>query len=163
NQCAKQWPLVLPGKAVQQQGIVAHHHVGEQADLATVCRQRIDGGHGRFQFVADAGHVQQTLGRLFVQQTAPQLSDHEDDSACRTPPVRAAVRMWWAWHSATAAASAASACSFSDVPSRTPIMCWIWAFSARPRPTMAFLICVGVYSLTGRPAAAPAQIAAPRA
>src|SRR3546814_5760076 len=42
-------------------------------------------------------------------------------------------------------------------------MCCTCPFSAAPRPTTAFLICIGEYSCTGRSRATTAQIAAPRA
>src|SRR5699024_545705 len=158
----KQAALVGRGKPIQQQGVIAHHQVRVQGDLVPVRVERINGGHRGFYFIAHSSHVQQQLRRLFGQQAPAQAADHVFSS---TPALRmrAAVRLWWAWHKATAAASAASACRCLLIPSKTPTMCCICLLSARPRPTMAFLICVGVYSLTGSDAAAPAQIAAPRA
>src|SRR5690606_11234869 len=78
-------------------------------------------------------------------------------------PRRWAVARTWAWVTAMARASAASACSLPGSPSIAATMCWICALSAAPVPTTASLTSRAAYSLTGRSRRTTALIAAPRA
>ena len=77
---------------------------------------------------------------------------------------RAAVALMCAWVSATASASAASACSFmSGRFSSNRTMCWTCSLSAAPRPTSDCLITRGAYSLIGMRRRTTVASAAPRA
>src|SRR5690606_16066687 len=102
--------------------------------------------------------VDQAFRLADLGQNATQTADH---AAPRTG--RALNRRWWAWVTATARASAASAFTSPEAGSKRLTMKAIWLLSACPAPTTAFLIRLGAYSATLRPARAGASMTAARA
>src|SRR5690606_12208854 len=161
---AEQAPLGLAGEAVQRHRVFLLRVVREQGDLLPEHGQRVEGAHGRFQFVTDPAHVHHQPRRRLVRERSPQASDHRRLQARRaSTPRREALARTWAWVMAMASASAASACSRPFRPSIAPTMCCTWALSAAPLPTTASFTWRAPYSWTGRSRITTAQMAAPRA
>src|SRR5690606_18404474 len=163
---AEQPALAFAQETVQRDAVLLLRMVGEQRDLAPHLGQVVERAHRRFELVAHAVDVDHEPRWLLVRQDSPQPADHPPrlrNSSVLTP-VRPAVALMCAWVSATASASAASACSFaSGMFNSKRTMCCTCALSAAPRPTSDCLISRGAYSLTGSLRRTTVASAAPRA
>src|SRR5581483_4050259 len=160
DETAKQLPLVLRTKRIEDVRVLTNDQVSQQPHLLAYRGEMKIRGHRRLRLVADPAHLHGELrGRLGSYPPAHR-SDHVERTAA--PRASIAIRREWAWHTATAKASEASGLIFPVSRSRILIICATCSFSAAPDPTRASLIARGAYSNTGRPRGT-AQSAAPRA
>src|SRR5690606_933978 len=81
----------------------------------------------------------------------------------RTPATCTKLCAVWAWQSAMARASAASAWGLAVSFNRFITICCTWVLSASPRPTTDCLTLRAAYSDTGNPFSTAARIATPLA
>src|SRR5882672_1146631 len=119
EETAKQRALFAGRKAKQHVGVFPHHQVRQQPHRLSERGQSIERRHRRLQLVADTGHFEQQGRRRLVPEQTRQGTDHARSPGrttrtgatrrARGVEISAARRRVWAWQSATARASAASA------------------------------------------------------
>src|SRR5690606_10181456 len=152
-------PVVAGGEAVQPRTLLGRPAgLDVQGGLVAGRRQAAQGARAAGHHIADAGRVDQALGLADLGQHPAQTADHAAPRAASW-----LKRRRWAWAMATARASAASALTSPAAGRSRLTMKAIWLLSAWPAPTTAFLIALGEYSATGRPARAGASMTAARA
>src|SRR4029078_12887893 len=156
--------LMLGGKAIQPDRILAHMRVdGERHDLPNP-RQALERPRGAGHLIADAVHIDDQGRRPDLIEAPGELADHGAPlAAAATAASNRLQERQWAWVMAMASASAASALSGAARGRSRATIDLICTLSPWPAPTTVFLTAFSAYLAIETPRSAGTSMAMPRA